>query len=435
MNSNCGMNKSELNVNDVGTSHIRSFLDFCKITAVLIIILFVGLAIISFVTANEEHTGISVSGRTYTYSEVNGAKIGTGIGYLFGGFISGIFLWKFSEVFCGFLYDVKVIRKEIKNENRKEYKEENLAEHEKEDCIGREKEDHSGYEKEDCIGYVNKYAINCNASATNIELQDNTIGIGKGAFSHCEKLTSITIPDGVASIGEKAFEYCSSLVSITIPSRVATIGKGAFSYCSNLASITIPNGITSIEEGMFSYCKSLAIITIPSSVTSIGDSAFYRCESLTSITIPNNVTSIGEFALSGCNNLTQIVVTRGNSVYHSAGNCLIDSKSKILVVGCKSSILPADGSVMGIGDYAFYNCSNLTNILIPSSVKSIGVAAFSGCNKLMNVTIPSSVVSIECSAFCNWQSSQTIYCQATSQPSSWDPDWNDECYAKIVWGA
>lgn len=118
MNTTPESNNTKLKVEDVSTSHIQSFLDFCKIIAILINILFIVLSIISFVTASEVHAGIHASGRTYTYSEVNGAKIGAGIGYFIGGFISGTFLWKFSKVFCGFLYDVKVIRTLIKEAQR-----------------------------------------------------------------------------------------------------------------------------------------------------------------------------------------------------------------------------------------------------------------------------------------------------------------------------
>lgn len=118
MNTTPESNNTKLKVEDVSTSHIQSFLDFCKIIAILINILFIVLSIISFVTASEVHTGIHASGRTYTYSEVNGAKIGAGIGYFIGGFISGTFLWKFSKVFCGFLYDVKVMRIQLKEDLR-----------------------------------------------------------------------------------------------------------------------------------------------------------------------------------------------------------------------------------------------------------------------------------------------------------------------------
>ena len=56
-------------------------------------------------------------------------------------------------------------------------------------------------------------------------------------------------------------------------------------------------------------------------------------------------------------------------------------------------------SVTSIRDFAFYNCTGLTSITIPSSVTSIGRYAFYGCKGLTSVTIPSSVTSIDYAAF------------------------------------
>ena len=52
-----------------------------------------------------------------------------------------------------------------------------------------------------------------------------------------------------------------------------------------------------------------------------------------------------------------------------------------------------------IGYRAFYNCSSLTSVTIPSSVTSIGKYAFPGCHGLTTVTIPESVTSIGYQAF------------------------------------
>ena len=215
--------------------------------------------------------------------------------------------------------------------------------------------------------------------------------IGNFAFSGCSGLTSITIPDGVTKISDFAFYDCTGLTSITIPDRVTSIGEGAFEFCTGLASVTIGNGVTSIGQDAFDGCTGLASVTIGNGVTSIENSAFYGCSSLTSITIPDSVTSIGEGAFGRCTGLTSITVANGNTRYHSAGNCIIETESKTLVLGCKNSVIPTDGSVTSIGSRAFVACTGLTSITIPDSVTSIENSAFYGCDRLIEVYNKSSL--------------------------------------------
>ena len=56
-------------------------------------------------------------------------------------------------------------------------------------------------------------------------------------------------------------------------------------------------------------------------------------------------------------------------------------------------------SVTSIGDHAFYGCSGLTSVTIPSSVTSIGSSAFYCCSGLTSITIPNRVTSIGNHAF------------------------------------
>ena len=58
-------------------------------------------------------------------------------------------------------------------------------------------------------------------------------------------------------------------------------------------------------------------------------------------------------------------------------------------------------TVTSIGSYAFYGCTSLTSISLPSSLTSIGDYAFSGCTSLKSVSLPSTVTSIGTSAFYN----------------------------------
>ena len=98
------------------------------------------------------------------------------------------------------------------------------------------------------------------------------------------------------------------------------------------------------------------------------------------------LTGLNKGAFSYCTGLTSITVAKGNTKYHSAGNCLIETESKTLIAGCKNSIIPTDGSVTSIGDGAFYGCTGLTNVTIPDSVTSIGSNAFYGCTGLTSIT-------------------------------------------------
>ena len=217
----------------------------------------------------------------------------------------------------------------------------------------------------------------------------------------------------VRGCSEKAsgdIEILSSITVSGIKYTVTSIVKEAFKRCTGLTSVTIPNSVISIGEWAFSYCSGLTSVTIPNSVTQIGKCAFSGCSGLTSVTIPNSVTSIGSYAFNHCTGLTSIKVDSDNSVYNdgNGSNCIIETKSNTLIMGCKTTIIP--NSVTSIGMWSFEGCHGLTSVAIPNSVTSIGYGAFYYCTGLTSLTISNSVTSIGERAFedCTGLTSLTI---------------------------
>ena len=210
------------------------------------------------------------------------------------------------------------------------------------------------------------------------------------------KKGTYSLPNKVTKISSYAFCNCSGLTSVTIPNSVTSIEDYAFDDCTGLTNITIPNSVTSIEGSAFSGCTGLTNIMIPNSVTSIGGSAFSGCTGLTSITIPESVTSLYGSTFDGCTNLKKIEVSQNNENYSSYNGVLLD-KDGYNLIRCpegKSGNFVVPDSVGCIESYAFYNCTNLTNIQISENVNEIEGYAFENCKSLQKFVLPDNVYNI-----------------------------------------
>lgn len=210
-----------------------------------------------------------------------------------------------------------------------------------------------------------------------------------------------TLEDGTLKIisysgNEKVFEIPSELNGRT----VSTLGEFAFYYNVPTREVTIPDTIVSLDANPFLRCEKLTKISVSPShptLTVVEGALVEKAENmvvsypraLVPAVIPEGVASIGNFAYSNCTSITEITVP--NSVT-SIGNGAFYYCTALTDVS-----IPA--SVTSIGYEAFMECTLLDKINIPDSVTSIGRRAFYRCKALTELTIPDSVTSIGRDAF------------------------------------
>lgn len=132
-------------------------------------------------------------------------------------------------------------------------------------------------------------------------------------LAYKDSITKIIINNGVTSVSEFAFGECSKLSSVALPSSMTTIGMGAFYECTNLKKITLPSSVTTIGTSAFGECPFATAGPIGSGcdfeygwTTAIIQNAFEDFSSLKSVQIPSSVTNIGEWAFHNCSNLTDV---------------------------------------------------------------------------------------------------------------------------------
>jgi len=175
-------------------------------------------------------------------------------------------------------------------------------------------------------------------------------------------------------------KYMGAQYEVIFPEGIKEIGDHAFYNNRSITKVVLPDGLRKIGEGAFCACENLRQMNIPDTVTDIEKWGVYGCIRLSSITIPAATTRIQPLAFSSTG-LDSIEVAAGNRVYSDKGNCLIDVKTKTLVIGTNYSQIPNDGSVIIIGEGAFA-CMKISRISIPRSVKTLEAGAFNGCKSL-----------------------------------------------------
>lgn len=292
-----------------------------------------------------------------------------------------------------------------------------------------------------------------------VVIPGNVMSIGQEAFYGCQLLSSLvfegTSKDPELSIGESAFYGCASLSSLSLPENLKVLEKYAFGNIAGLIKVTVNTTLEEIsyDNGAFAdtkgntYVRTLvlgpsvavfdingvfgsAVLTsvevdpsnpnfeaeggvlfnkgktrivyypsgktgsyeLPATVQEIGANVFYSNVNLTSIEFGPNLTTIDESAFESCTALEEIIF---NSSDTAGGTLVIGKKAFYKCSVVRKIVLPTGKESITIGDEAFGGCAQLVSIDLPEGVISIGHAAFQYCLWLEEISLPASLQSMQ----------------------------------------
>ncbi len=236
---------------------------------------------------------------------------------------------------------------------------------------------------------------------------NSLVSLGTGAFANCPSLTEFDLPDSVTSIGR----YCFAGIAITDSDQnnIEFVGENTWSTLNKWTK----------TETVFSAIN----ITQNSNLTTINDYAFFNLQNFSSITLPKHLSSVNyrAFANSNLSTINAFVngyfITENNTVYSADGKTLMYYPLKggadvVLKEGTTAIAsyaffdnknivtITSSSALVSIGQYAFYNCSNLTNVDLSNTTNFTSIGTFALANsKISSFEAPSTLSSLGQSAF------------------------------------
>lgn len=271
-----------------------------------------------------------------------------------------------------------------------------------------------------CYGWVGKKTF----SQDELVIPNNVIAINDYAFYNVY-LEHVVLPEGLESIGQNAFPQ--SLKKINIPNTVEYIGDYAIHtktkinnksklllYANNTKcygwvgeqdscpeKIVLPEGIIYINKDAFINNSAIKEIHFPESLKNINESVLRNCENLESVVLSKEIKSIGCWAFGNCKKLKNINIPDRCDIkemaFHSCDllNFLLLSHDGTMCNGCTNKnysgqiVIPP--SVVFITPYAFKECYNIKEFILPNGLQTIGERAFENCQSIKKFIMPNSV--------------------------------------------
>jgi len=203
-----------------------------------------------------------------------------------------------------------------------------------------------------------------------------------------DSIKRLVVEEGITSIGDHTFQECHNLAQIDLPNGIKKIGIAAFWNCA-LESVVVPDTVTKISGAAFDTNKSLKSVVLPNSLETIEIWAFLQCPNLEDITIPISV-EIGENVFDEDAKFKNIHITKGDGIGF-AYNTANYNRTPWYISQSNNPTITIDDDIEYIGAYTFYRNKALTELRLPSKLIGIGEGAFYSCTNLKEVVIPCGV--------------------------------------------
>lgn len=183
-----------------------------------------------------------------------------------------------------------------------------------------------------------------------------------------------------------------------------------------MGDFRISKNVFEINDNVLVACnRDLKDVIIPEGVVQIGFFAYYQLDNMESLHIPASLTKLTS-AFSNSPRLKSITVDENNPCFKAIDGVLYSKDGNVLKryppAKAKGVIEIAEG-VKAIGLNAFFNCSDITKVVLPSTIKKISDGAFSGCDALTEINLPDGLEKINSTAFNNCRSLKEIKIPAT----------------------
>ena len=251
---------------------------------------------------------------------------------------------------------------------------------------------------------------------TKFVFPEGITAIGDYAFASSNLSGAIILPDSVKKIGNSAF-YRSLISSISFPSSLIAIGQLAFYECFSLSGdLLFPNNLRLIDADAFYKCQGLAgsKLHLPSNLEYLGMEAFrYIGPLVGDLVIPEKLKKIQTWtflntSFTGVLDLGN-VQELSNTCFGSSGfsgPLVIPEGILEIPAGCFDhcgfSSVSFPSTLKRIEQEAFAHNSTILNpIVFPEGLIFIGSNAFYYCSSIPSIVLPSTLQTIGSGAFSN----------------------------------